>query len=88
MVPFRPAAKTTIASWLVLILKEAGMSDYAGSTRAAAATLSACRGISSSTIMAAADWTSVKTMNEYYMRLLPEEALNTKPSVQDATLSL
>ena len=32
VVPFRPAAKTTIASWLVLALKEAGTSDSAGST--------------------------------------------------------
>ena len=38
--PFRPAAESTIAKWLVLVLSDAGTTNSAGSTRAAAVTWS------------------------------------------------
>ena len=85
--PFRPVAKSTIARWLVLVLSEAGAEDSAGCTRAAAATWSAAKGVKPSTIMAAADWASAKTMNRHYIRLLPKSAFNHEQSVQDATLN-
>ena len=85
--PFRPAAKSTIAKWLVLVLSDAGMVDSAGSTRAAAATWSVAKGVRTTVIMAAADWSSVRTMRKHYLRLLPKDALLVKPSVQDATLA-
>ena len=68
--PFRPVAKSTIARWLVLFFSEAGAEDSAGSTRAAAATWSATKGVKPSTIMAAADWASAKTMYRHYIRLI------------------
>ena len=86
--PFRPAAKQTMATWLVSVLKEAATMDTAGSTRAAAATWSAARGVNSSTIMAAADWSNVRIMQNHYIRLLPSNALNVEPSVQNAVLHL
>ena len=36
--PFRVAAHFTVARWLTMVLKDAGTSDTAGSTRVAAAT--------------------------------------------------
>ena len=78
----------TMATWLVSVLREAGAMDTAGSTRAAAATWSAARGVNSSTIMAAADWSNVRTMQNHYIRLLPSNALNVEPSVQNAVLHL
>ena len=86
--PFRPVAKATIARWLVNVLKEAGSSDSAGSTRAAAATWSAAKGVKPSTIMAAADWTAARTMRNHYIRLLPRSVLEHQPTVQDVTLAL
>ena len=53
--PYRPAAKSTIARWVVSVLTEAGTNDTAESTRVAGDTWSAGRGITPSIIMAAAD---------------------------------
>ena len=53
--PFRVAARATVARWLINILKEAGINDAAGSTRAAATTWATARGINIKTIMKAAD---------------------------------
>ena len=61
---FRPAAKSTIAKWLVLVLSDADMVDSAGSTRAAAAAWSVAKGVWSTVIMAAADLSSVRTMRK------------------------
>ena len=42
---FRAAARFTVARWLTLLLRDAGAGDTAGSTRAAAATWAAARGV-------------------------------------------
>ena len=68
-------------------LRDAGTSDTAGSTRAAAATWAAARGVSTSTIMEAADWTSARTMRAHYLRLLPKEAMVITNTVQNANIS-
>ena len=46
----------------MLVLRDAGAGDTAGSTRAAAATWAMARGVNVSTIMQAADWTSARTI--------------------------
>ena len=43
-----------------------------GSTRAASATWASARAVPISTIMAAADWSSVRTMARHYIRPLPQ----------------
>ena len=59
---YRVAARATVARWLLLVLQSAGASDTAGSTRAAAATWAAARGVTMDTIMQAADWTIVPAL--------------------------
>ena len=73
--PSRSAARFTVARWLMLVLRDAGAGDTAGSTRATAATWAMARGVTVNTIMQAADWTSARTMRAHYLRLLPREAL-------------
>ena len=85
--PFRPAAKSTIVKWLVFVLSDAGITDSAGSTRAAAATWSTAKGVRAAVIMAAADRSSVRTTHKHYLRLLPKDAISVTPTVQDATLT-
>ena len=84
--PFRVAARATVAGWFLIILKEVGSGASAGSTRAAAATWALARGVTVETIMKAADWTCACTMRAHYLRLLPREAFNSVPTVQDATI--
>ena len=77
-----------MAKWLVSVLTKASAMESAGSTRAAAATWSAAGGVKSSTIMATADWLSVRTTQNHYIRLLPSNALDVEPTVQNAVLHL
>ena len=86
MPPFRVAARFTVARWLTLVLRDAGSSDTAGSTRAAAATWAAARGVTTDTIMQAADWSSARTMRAHYLRLLPREALTVSNTVQNVNI--
>ena len=87
--PFKTAARFTVARWLMLVLRDAGAGDTAGSTRAAAATWAMACGVNVNTIMQAADWTSARTMCAHYLRLLPTEALVTTSTntVQNANIN-
>ena len=87
VIPFRPAAKQTVRSWLSKVLELAEIDAPGGSTRAASATWVSARAVPISTIMAAADWSSVKTMARHYKRPLPQGASATEYlSVQRAVL--
>ena len=67
------AACFTVVRWLTLVglLRDAGAGGTAGSTRAAAATWAAARGVTTVTILQAAYWTSARTMRAHYLRWLP-----------------
>ena len=85
--PFRPAGRQTIRSWLSRVLELSNIQAPGGSTRAASATWAAAKAVPISTIMAAADWSSVKTMSRYYLRPLPQGAPASEHlSVQRAVL--
>ena len=85
--PLRPASKQTVRSWLTKVLDLAGIQAPGGSTRAASATWAAARAVPISTIMAAADWSCIKTMSRYYIRPLPQGApVSEHMSVQRAVL--
>ena len=85
--PLKPASKQTIRSWLSKVLDSAGILAPGGSTRAAAATWAAAKAVPISTIMAAADWSCIKTMANYYIRPLPQGASASEHiSVQRALL--
>ena len=73
--PHRPAASGTIRRWVVNALREAGVQDSAGSTRAAAATYALVTNTSIKRIMEAADWSTARVMYNHYTRQLPPEAL-------------
>ena len=89
--PYRPAKLFTIRKWIVEALKEAGISQSAGSTRSAAATFAAVSNISLSRIMEAADWSRSLVMFRHYIRLLPPEVLkrvrSQEETVQAAVLN-
>ena len=78
VIPFKPAAKQTVQSWLSMVLELAEIDAPGGSTRANSATWVSARAVPSSTIMAAADWSSVKTMARHYIRPLPQRASATE----------
>ena len=59
--PFKPAGRQTIRAWLARVLEHANIQAPGGSTRAASATWAAAKAVPISTIMAAADWSSVQT---------------------------
>ena len=85
--PLKPASKQTIRSWLSKVLDSTGILAPGGSTRAAAATWAAAKAVLISTIMAAADWSCIKTMANYYIRTLPQGASASEHiSVQRAVL--
>ena len=74
-------------SWLSKVLELAEIDAPGGSTRAASATWASARAVLTSTTMAAADWSSVKTMARHYIRPLPQGASATEHfSVQRAVL--
>ena len=86
--PFKPAGRQTIRAWLAKVLEHANIQAPGGSTRAASATWAAAKAVPISTIMAAADWSSVQTMSRYYIiRPLPQGAPASEHlSVQRAVL--
>ena len=65
--PLKPASKQTIRSWLSTVLDSAGILAPGGSTRAAVATWTAAKAVPIPTIMAAAYWSCIKTMANYYI---------------------
>ena len=84
---FKPAGRQTIRAWLAKVLEHANIQAPGGSTRAASATWAAAKAVPISTIMAAADWSSVQTMSRYYIRPLPQGAPASEHlSVQRAVL--
>ena len=86
---YTPAKRTTIRRWLSQVLKQSHIDATGGSTRAAAATWAAAKAVSIATIMAAADWTEVRTMSRHYLRQLPQEApVSEHLSVQRALLGV
>jgi hypothetical protein len=89
--PQKSAAKSTIKTWILSVLREAGVQGTPGSTRAAATSFSLARNISLNTVMNAADWSRSTTLFRHYMRLLPAEVLahvasRSARNVQDAVL--
>ena len=81
------AGRQTIRSWLSRVLELTNIQVPGGSTSAASATWAAAEAVPISTIMAAADWSSVKTMSRYYLRPLPQGAPASEHlSVQRAVL--
>ena len=88
--PYGPAKIFTIRSWIIDILKEAGINASAGSIRAAAATYASASRVSLQRILEAADWSRASTMYNHYVRTLPDEILRTirakSDSVQGALL--
>ena len=83
--PFRAAARFTVARWLTLVLRDAGASDTARSTRAAAATWTWLL-VTTDTIMQAADWSTARTMRAHYLTVLPREALTVSNTVQNVNI--
>ena len=67
-----------VRSWLTKVLELAEIDAPGGSTRAASATCASARAVPISTIMTAADWSSLKTMVRHYIRPLPQGASATE----------
>ena len=91
VIPQTVAAKNTVKHWIISVLSEAGVEGSAGSTRAAAASLSLASNISLSTVLEAVDWSRSTTLFRHYVHLLPASLLAhvaSRPArnVQDAVL--
>ena len=71
--PFKPVSKDTIARWVKVILKSAGIDvkKYSAHSSSAASTLSSkAKGLSMQKIMAAAGWSNTGTFATYYEKPL------------------
>ena len=66
VIPFQPAAKLTVRSWLFKALELAEIDAPGSTSKSASATWPSAVPIAS--IVAAADWSSVKTMARHYIR--------------------
>ena len=81
--PHKPVGASTVSRWLKLALNEAGIEGYTGhSTRSAATSAAAARGLSTAQIVSAANW-SVKgsTFQRFYHK-------DIEDSFQDTILRL
>ena len=93
VIPQTVAARNTIRSWIISVLKAAGVQGSAGSTRAAAASFALAGNVSLASVLEAADWSRSTTLFRHYVRLLPQEVLAhvaSRPprNVQDAVLDI
>jgi site-specific recombinase XerD len=78
--PHQSASGDTIAGWIVDRLAAAGIHDRAHSTRAAATSTAASRGVGLDQILAAANWASATTFNRFYRRDIVAESLPLPPT--------
>ena len=69
--PHKPVSPSTIARWMVSLLKKAGIDTNifkAHSTRGAATTAAANKGVTMSDILKAADWSSESVFKRFYYK--------------------
>ena len=74
--PHGQASLTSLRTWLLRTLKEAGIAHPAGSTRAAAASFAVAHRVSLTTILTCGDWAKASTMFNHYIRQVPASVLH------------
>ena len=74
--PHKGASISSLRTWLLRTLKEAGVAYPAGSTRAASASFALAHRVSMGTILASGDWAKAKTLFAHYIRQVPASVLH------------